>query len=261
MLHRGSLFVCGCVVAASLTTTPCVAQTLLPPAGGTFVADTGSELPFIELFDDTIRDFKQLPSRDTLTWLAVGGALALSSTTLDEPASATMSASSALEDPFQPGETIGGAKFQIVAATAAYAIGRFSGNRKAAAFGSDLLRAQIVTQTITAAAKMSVRRGRPDGTQFSFPSGHSSVTFASATVVQRHFGWKFGVPAYALASYVAASRIQEKRHYLSDVAFGAAVGIVVGRTVTVGRGGGKFAVSPMAAPGGAGVSFTWLGQP
>jgi hypothetical protein len=99
--------------------------------------------------------------------------------------------------------------------------------------------------------KYSIRRVRPDDTSFSFPSGHTAVSFASATVLQRHFGWKIGVPAYALASYVGASRIQAKRHYFSDVA---------GRSVTVGRGDGCFAVAPMAAPGGGGVGFTWIGN-
>jgi membrane-associated phospholipid phosphatase len=86
------------------------------------------------------------------------------------------------------------------------------------------------------------------------------VTFASATVLQRDLGWKVGIPAYGIATYVAASRIQENRHFLSDVAFGAAIGIIAGRTVTLGRGDGRFAVAPMAAPGGGGVSFTWVGQ-
>ena len=94
----------------------------------------------------------------------------------------------------------------------------------------------------------------------SFPSGHAAVTFASATVLQRHFGWKVGIPAYAVASYVAASRVQMKRHYLSDVAFGAALGIVAGRTLTIGRGDARFAVEPMAAPGGGGIGFTWVGK-
>jgi hypothetical protein len=44
------------------------------------------------------------------------------------------------------------------------------------------------------------------------------------------------------------------------VAFGAALGIVAGRTVTIGRGDGRFAVAPMAAAGGGGVGFTWLGK-
>jgi len=81
-----------------------------------------------------------------------------------------------------------------------------------------------------------------------------------ATVVQEHFGWKGGVPAYALATYVAASRVQAKRHYLSDVAMGAAIGIVGGRSVTVGRGDARFALAPAAVPGGAAVQFNWLGK-
>ena len=61
------------------------------------------------------------------------------------------------------------------------------------------------------------------------------MTFATATVLQRDLGWKVGVPAYGLATYVAASRIQDKRHFLSDVTFGAAIGIVAGRSVTIGQ--------------------------
>ena len=59
---------------------------------------------------------------------------------------------------------------------------------------------------------------------YAFPSGHASTTFASASVLEAHFGWKFGVPAYAFATYVAASRLHENRHYLSDVVFGGAIG-------------------------------------
>jgi membrane-associated phospholipid phosphatase len=104
--------------------------------------------------------------------------------------------------------------------------------------------------------KVAVQRTRPDGTSYSFPSGHAASSFASATVLQQHFGWKAGIPAYAVASYVAASRIQDNRHYLSDVVFGATIGLVAGRTVTIGRGDAKFAVTPLAAPGGAGVGLT-----
>ena len=151
---------------------------------------------------------------------------------------------------------------QLIGAAATYAAGHLSGNKKAASVGADLLRAQLITQGLTAAVKMSVQRGRPDGTQYSFPSGHSAVTFASATVLSRHYGWKVGIPAYSLATYVAASRLQAKRHFLSDVAFGAAVGIAVGRTVTIGHGGARFALSPTTSPnGGAGMAFTLVGQP
>ncbi len=40
----------------------------------------------------------------------------------------------------------------------------------------------------------------------------------------------------------------------------ATLGIIAGRTVTVGRGEARFALAPMAAPGGAGVTFNWLGS-
>jgi membrane-associated phospholipid phosphatase len=149
---------------------------------------------------------------------------------------------------------------QLGAAFPTYLVGRATNSPRAAVVGADLFRAQLLAQGTTYALKYSIRRVRPDDTSFSFPSGHTAVSFASATVLQRHFGWKIGVPAYAPASYVGASWIQAKRHYFSDVAFGAALGIVAGRSVTVGRGDGCFAVAPMAAPGGGGVGFTWIGN-
>jgi membrane-associated phospholipid phosphatase len=149
---------------------------------------------------------------------------------------------------------------QAAGAIATYTVGRITSNETVASIGADLIRAQIVTQTLTAAVKGSVGRQRPDGTQYSFPSGHSAVTFASATVLQRHLGWKAGIPAYGVATYVAASRIEAKRHFLSDVAFGAALGIASGRTVTIGHGRNRFALAPTAVPGGGGVSLTWVGR-
>jgi membrane-associated phospholipid phosphatase len=78
-------------------------------------------------------------------------------------------------------------------------------------------------------------------------------------VLQRHYGWKAGVPAYGLAAYVAASRLSENKHYMSDVLFGAALGIVAGRAVTVGHGASTFALTPIAGPKGAGIGLTLVG--
>ena len=83
----------------------------------------------------------------------------------------------------------------------------------------------------------------------SFPSGHAAVTFAAATVIERHLGWKRSVLGYAIASYVAASRLHDNRHYLSDVLFGAAVGSIAGRTVTE-HGREMWAFTPAPVPGG-----------
>lgn len=174
----------------------------------------------------------------------------------DRTLSDGMSASAPLKGVFAPGETVGGARMQAAGALATYAIGRITDNQTAARIGADLIRAQIVTQMVTGAVKTAVGRTRPDGTQYSFPSGHSSTTFASATVLQRTLGWKVGIPAYAVAGYVAASRIQVRRHFLSDVAFGAALGIAAGRTVTIGRGDRRLTLAPAVVPGGGGVTVS-----
>ena len=76
-------------------------------------------------------------------------------------------------------------------------------------------------------------------------------TFAAATVLQQHLGWKWAVPTYLTACYVAMSRIAEDRHWSSDVVAGATEGIIVGRSVT--WHGRNFYASPMLLPKGAGI--------
>lgn len=208
------------------------------------------------LVENTIDDFRQIPSLENLSILVVGGIAATVGRAADRDVTAQMSTADGLGSVLGPGETLGGARTQLAAALATYTIGRATKNRTVSAIGADLISAQILTQAMTAGIKTSVGRRRPDGTQYSFPSGHASVTFATATVLQRHLGWKAGIPAYGLATFVAAQRVQDRRHFLSDVTFGAALGIVAGRSVTVGTGPVKFAVAPAAAPGGAALSFT-----
>lgn len=82
-----------------------------------------------------------------------------------------------------------------------------------------------VTTTATYILKYSIKERRPDGSDWhSFPSGHTSVTFATAAYLQRRYGWAWGGPAYALAAYVGWGRCFAKRHYWYDVLAGAAIG-------------------------------------
>lgn len=145
------------------------------------------------------------------------------------------------------------------AAGAIYVVGRYEGNRKISHTGSDLLRSVAIAEGMTQALKYTVRRERPDGSGAnSFPSGHAADTFAFATAIERHFGWRGAVPAYVFASYVAASRLHDNVHYLSDVVFGAAVGIIAGRTVT--RTGHEWPVAVTSVPGGAAILFVRRGE-
>ena len=46
-----------------------------------------------------------------------------------------------------------------------------------------------------------LQRERPDQSNHqSFPSGHSVSAFATAGVLQRHYGWKAGIPATVIAA-------------------------------------------------------------
>jgi hypothetical protein len=212
-----------------------------------------------DLFLDTAGDLRRVPSRQTLGWLAIGAAAAASTRPADSHVGRSLSSARALEEPLEPGAVIGSTPLQVGLSAATYGVGRALGWPRMTEVGADLFRAEIVAQALTMGVKESFRRRRPEGSGFAFPSGHTTVSFASATVLQQHFGWRAGAPAYALASYVALSRVQMKRHYLSDVAFGAALGIAAGRTIVVGREH-RLRLEPMAASGGGGVQFTWLGR-
>ena len=258
------LIVASCLSCAILAAAPgdLAAQTTTPDLQNQQSLSVPAPVPvgLQDVVAGAIQDFRKIPSWTNIAILAAGGLGAAMGHTSDRSLSNAMSGSQGLGTALGVGETAGGARMQLFGALGTYAVGRFSGHNKIATIGADLIQSQIVAQSMTAAIKMSVGRTRPDGTQYSFPSGHSSVSFATATVLQRNLGWKVGIPAYGFATYVAASRIQDKRHFLSDVTFGAAIGIVAGRTVTVGKGDGKFAIAPSAAPGGGGISFTWLGS-
>lgn len=81
------------------------------------------------------------------------------------------------------------------------------------------------TAGATLILKYSVNEMRPDfSNSHSFPSGHAATTFATAAFLQRRYGWKFGAPAYALATYTAWGRVYSRKHHWWDVVAGAAIG-------------------------------------
>ena len=67
----------------------------------------------------------------------------------------------------------------------------------------------------------------------SFPSGHTTVIFAAATVFAKEYKNTPWVPvvAYSAASLVGLSRITENKHWTTDVVVGATLGYLTGRQV------------------------------
>ena len=83
------------------------------------------------------------------------------------------------------------------------------------------------------------------------------MTFATAAVLERHFGYRASWPMFAVAGYVAASRLTDNRHFLSDVLFGSALGMAAGWTVVGRHGREDFTLFPVPTRGGVALSGTW----
>jgi len=67
----------------------------------------------------------------------------------------------------------------------------------------------------------------------SFPSGHTTVAFAAATVFAKEYGDKAYVPfiAYSAATLIGLSRITENKHWATDVLTGAVIGYMAGKNI------------------------------
>ena len=201
---------------------------------------------------------RRLPSPATAAWLIGGAGASIAAHPADKSVSRYLSSSERLDHILSPGSRIGSAAVQFGAATAFYSIGRLAHSACAGSVGAEILRAQLVADALTFAVKYTVKPERPDnGSGYSFPSGHTSVTFAAATVLHQRFGPKVGVPAYAVASYVASARIQARRHYLSDVVFGSVVGIVSGRAANLVKER-SIVVAPAVSRTATGVVLVWI---
>jgi membrane-associated phospholipid phosphatase len=224
-----------------------------PPASIVTPVESGN------IFKLSAGDFKHFFSADTVKVMSYVTLAAIATAPWDrEGVNNGFNIPTAL---FESGNAIGQFAFQASAGLATYGIGKAVGNQKAALVGRDIVRAQILSQVLVQTVKYSVRRDRPDGSNNkSFPSGHSSSAFATATVLQRHYGWKVGVPAYALGGYIALARMAWNRHHATDVVMGAGFGIASARTVTMAMAKSRFSVGVQPERGGASVNFSKIYQ-
>ncbi len=210
------------------------------------------------------RDFRNLvTTKENLLFAAAGAGAAWAGSSQDDRIvesrfNSEVREETTLDHIFEPGYHVGGGAVQIGGACATYGLGMLMHNTEAQALGADLVRAQFVSGCITLGLKKAVGRTRPDrSSDASFPSGHTSGTFATATVLYRRYGPRTGIPAFLLAGYVGGSRLNESQHYLSDVIAGAALGFIVGHTISRDHEQGRLGVYPTLSPHGAGVRFVF----
>jgi membrane-associated phospholipid phosphatase len=86
----------------------------------------------------------------------------------------------------------------------------------------------------------------------SFPSGHTSVSFAAAASLEKRYGWEAGLPALFIASFVGVARVRADKHYVHDVLAGAVIGSASGFLLT-SRRDSRVLFTPWAGSGGGGI--------
>jgi membrane-associated phospholipid phosphatase len=87
----------------------------------------------------------------------------------------------------------------------------------------------VLVFTSVTALKYITNVERPDGTSYAFPSGHTATAFAGAEFLWQEYKDKsiwYGISGYAIATATGIIRITNNKHWLTDVAAGAGIGIL-----------------------------------
>ena len=162
------------------------------PAASRFLPTLGHNL---------VDDVKHIPRRNSIYWLVAGAGATAAIHPADKRINEELTSWDSADAFFKPGHIIGSTPVQLGSSIATYIVGAVSDKPRVRHLGMDLLEAQLLSEGIVQGIKAIVRRERPDQSSgFSFPSGHATITMASATVLQQHLGWKAAVPTYAIAT-------------------------------------------------------------
>ena len=127
------------------------------------------------------------------------------------------------------------------------AAGLVSRNARLTRAGARMLAAELLATVMKSAVKHQVDRTRPrvvdDGGAYamkrggseqsalnSFPSGHTAGAVTVARAFAREYP-EYGLAAYATAAAIAAIQVPRCQHYPSDLAAGAAIGLLAENVV------------------------------
>lgn len=165
-------------------------------------------------------------------------------------------------------EPFGSGYLSVGGSAVALGIGYWIKDEKLKRTSVQAIKAYVITGGATFVLKQLTHRSRPyesgrsdlwygpyalTGDNDGFPSGHTSVAFAVASVYAHSYHdnpW-VGVGMYSLATLTALSRIHDDKHWASDTFFGAALGWYIGRTIV------KTDPRLTLMPTGNGVYLSW----
>jgi hypothetical protein len=95
---------------------------------------------------------------------------------------------------------------------------------------------EIVISALVQSLKRITNIPRPNGASMSFPSGHTSNSFASATALFEEFkddNLPLGLSGYGFSTATGMLRMTNNKHWISDVLTGAGLGILVTHLVYI----------------------------
>ncbi|MBW6514882.1 MAG: phosphatase PAP2 family protein [Candidatus Syntrophosphaera sp.] len=143
-----------------------------------------------------------------------------------------------------------------------------AGSDKTMDTGLLCLKSYLLANGVTQGLKFSTQRLRPEaeqGKEFwnssslsfdrSFPSGHTTIVWSVAPILAHQYkdsGW-VGPTVYTIGALTSYSRLNDNRHWASDVFFGAVVGYVTARLVLEDTP--RLAVAPDPALKGISVRY------
>lgn len=223
------------------------------------------------------KDFATAPFRidngNLLLTLGVAGAVGLTYSFDSEIKNGVQrNRSGGLDRAADAGAILGNPFLHLGAAALLYGGGIMSDSQRWKEAGETLGEALILADGATLILKEATGRGRPSATARkgdfrpfgfrsdydSFPSMHTASSFAVASVIaQSSQNLPAAVASYCAAAFVGYSRMNQNKHWASDVLLAAAIGELAGRVAVRQHGrSGSYALVPAAMDGGGGLALT-----
>ncbi len=166
-----------------------------------------------------------------------------------------------------------GAEHSLIVLSGIFTYGLLAKNSRCKSTSLLALESFVLASMVTRVAKTIVGRERPNNWEGhgpyaihgpfsgnSFPSGHTTASFAVASVLATQYRDTKWIPvaAYTVATFAGLSRIYDNKHWLSDVVAGAAVGITVGNLVSKRSTNSKLSFVPFGTPEFQGLRMTYI---
>ena len=165
-----------------------------------------------------------------------------------------------------------GAEHSFIVMSGILTYGMLAKDKKYVSTALLALESFALASLVTRIPKTIVGRERPDNWQGygpytingpfhgnSFPSGHTTASFAVASVIATQFRDSKWIPitAYTVAGLAGLSRIYDNKHWLTDVVAGATIGTLVGNLVSHHTSNSKLSVVPFGNRNFQGVRLAY----